>query len=135
MREHYRGLVATLAGAAKQQLVVTDEETEFHLAQNYRAWSLPAYREKYSEYEYSRSTLSAIKTAQTPLTLEGDGVAMAGHEAALVDFPSMNLRMPDSDRRMGKALSALRRRRAGEEGPERARPVRAARRQMAGRYT
>lgn len=107
MREHYRGLVATLAGAAKQQLVVTDEETEFYFAQNYRAWSIPAYREKYSEYEYSRSTLSAIKTAQTPLTLEGDGVAMAGHEAALVDFPSMNLRMPDSDRRMGKALSAL----------------------------
>ena len=128
MREHYRGLVATLAapdgrrlgvefrvfddgfgfrytlpGLAAQSLVVTDERTEFHFAQNYRAWSIPAYREKYSEYEYSRSALSAIQTAQTPLTLEGDGVAMAVHEAALVDFPSMNLRMPEENSRTLKA--------------------------------
>ncbi|WP_062787458.1 glycoside hydrolase family 97 protein [Novosphingobium capsulatum] len=128
MREHYRGLVATLAapdgrklgveirvfddgfgfrytlpGSAQQPLVISDEETEFHFAQNYRAWSIPAYREKYSEYEYSRSALSAIQTAQTPLTLEGDGVALAVHEAALVDFPSMNLRMPDENSRTLKA--------------------------------
>jgi alpha-glucosidase len=128
MREHYRGLNVTvgaadgrrlgiefrvfddgfgfrytLPGAPDQRLIVSDEATEFHFAQNYRAWSIPAYREKYSEYEYSRSALSAIQTAQTPLTLEGDGVAMAVHEAALVDFASMNLRMPEENSRTLKA--------------------------------
>ena len=97
------GFRYTLPGKAADALVVTDEATEFHFAQNYRAWSIPAYREKYSEYEYSRSSLSAIRTAQTPLTLEGDGVAMAVHEAALVDFPSMNLAMPDENSRTLKA--------------------------------
>lgn len=128
MREHYNGLTMTLGAADGRRLgvefrvfddgfgfrytlpgkpadalAVTDEATEFHFAQNYRAWSIPAYREKYSEYEYSRSSLSAIGKAQTPLTLEGDGVAMAVHEAALVDFPSMNLAMPDENSRTLKA--------------------------------
>ncbi|KQN36447.1 alpha-glucosidase [Sphingomonas sp. Leaf407] len=128
MRERYQGLAATVAaadgrqlgveirvfddgfgfrytlpGTRDQALVVSDERTEFHFARNYRAWSIPAYREKFSEYEYSRSALSAIQTAQTPLTLEGDGVAMAVHEAALVDFPSMNLRMPEENSRTLKA--------------------------------
>jgi alpha-glucosidase len=97
------GFRYTLPGKAGDRLVVSDETTEFHFAQNYRAWSIPTYREKYSEYEYSRSALSAIQTAQTPLTLEGDGVAMAVHEAALIDFPSMNLRMPDENTRTLKA--------------------------------
>ncbi|MBJ6120409.1 glycoside hydrolase family 97 protein [Sphingomonas sp. BT553] len=97
------GFRYTLPGAAGDRLIVGDEATEFHFAHNYRAWSIPAYREKYSEYEYSRSALSAIQTAQTPLTLEGDGIALAVHEAALVDFPSMNLRMPDENSRTLKA--------------------------------
>lgn len=97
------GFRYTLPGKDSDRLIVTDEATEFHFAQNYRAWSIPAYREKFSEYEYSRSALSAIQTAQTPLTLEGDGVAMAVHEAALIDFPSMNLRMPEENTRTLKA--------------------------------
>lgn len=97
------GFRYTLPGAAADQLAISDEDTEFHFAQNYRAWSIPAYRDKYSEYEYSRSSLSAIQTAETPFTLEGDGVAMAVHEAALVDFPSMNLRMPEENSRTLKA--------------------------------
>ena len=97
------GFRYTLPGTPDQPMVVSDETSEFHFAQNYRAWSIPAYREKFSEYEYSRSALSAIQTAETPLTLEGKGVAMAIHEAALVDFPSMNLRMPDENSRTLKA--------------------------------
>ncbi len=97
------GFRYTFPGKSYDQLTVSDEETEFHFSQNYRTWSIPAYREKYSEYEYSRSSLSAIQTAQTPLTLEGDGVALAVHEAALVDYSSMNLRMPEENSRTLKA--------------------------------
>ncbi|MDT0507459.1 glycoside hydrolase family 97 protein [Novosphingobium sp. MMS21-SN21R] len=82
-----------LPGDPKDRFVISDEVTQFAFAQNYRAWWIPAYREKFSEYEYSRSALSAVPAVQTPLTLEGDGVAMAVHEAALVDYASMNLRL------------------------------------------
>lgn len=85
------------------RFVITDEETQFAFAQNYRAWWIPAYREKYSEYEYARSALSALSVVQTPLTLEGDGVALAVHEAALVDYASMNLRMVEDNSKTFKA--------------------------------
>ncbi|PTQ13589.1 alpha-glucosidase [Sphingomonas oleivorans] len=85
------------------RFVIMDEATEFAFAQNYRAWWIPAYRDNYSEYEYARSALSALSVVQTPLTLEGDGVAMAVHEAALVDYASMNLRTAKDN---GKTLKA-----------------------------
>lgn len=87
------GFRYVLPGETSDRFVISDEVTQFAFAQNYRAWWIPAYREKFSEYEYSRSALSALPAVQTPLTLEGDGVAMAVHEAALVDYASMNLRL------------------------------------------
>lgn len=87
------GFRYVLPGETSERFVISDEVTQFAFAQNFRAWWIPAYREKYSEYEYSRSALSALPAVQTPLTVEGQGVAMAVHEAALVDYASMNLRL------------------------------------------
>ena len=92
-----------IPGKAGQPYVISNERTQFHFAENFQAWSIPAYREKFSEYEYSRSALSAISTAQTPLTLKGDGFVMAIHEAALMNFASMNLRMVEDNTRTLKA--------------------------------
>lgn len=92
-----------IPGEPDQPYIISDERTEFHFAENFRTWSIPAYRQRFSEYEYSRSALSAISTAQTPLTLEGSGFVMAVHEAALMDYASMNLRMVDDNTRTLKA--------------------------------
>jgi alpha-glucosidase len=92
-----------LPGKPNERFVVSDEVTEFAFSQNYKAWSIPAYREKFSEYEYSRSALSALSVVQTPLTLEGNGLALAIHEAALVDYASMNLRMAADNTKTLKA--------------------------------
>lgn len=95
-----------LPGTPDERFVISDELTQFAFAQNYRAWWIPAYREKFSEYEYARSALSAVSVVQTPFTLEGDGVALAIHEAALVDYASMNLRMiADNTRTLQADLS------------------------------
>ncbi len=92
-----------LPGERTDHFVISDEVTQFAFAQNYRAFWIPAYRKNFSEYEYSRSSLSALSVAQTPLTLTGPGVAMAVHEAALVDYASMNLRMVDDNSKTLKA--------------------------------
>lgn len=97
------GFRYTLPGSADQRFVINDELTQFAFAQNYRTWWIPAYREKFSEYEYARSALSAVSVVQTPFTLEGEGVALAVHEAALVDYASMNLRMVADNARTLKA--------------------------------
>lgn len=53
-----------LPGTPDERFVISDELTQFAFAQNYRAWWIPAYREKFSEYEYSRSALSAVSVVQ-----------------------------------------------------------------------
>ncbi len=90
-------------GGNMNRFIITDELTEFAFHENYRAWWIQSFRPNFSEYEYSRSALSAISVAQTPLVLEGDGVTMAVHEAALVDYASMNLRMPSENSKTLKA--------------------------------
>lgn len=100
------GFRYVLPGESSDSFVISDEITQFAFAQNYRAWWIPAYREKFSEYEYSRSAISALPAVQTPLTIEGDGVAMAIHEAALVNYASMNLRpVADNTRTLKADLS------------------------------
>lgn len=88
---------------ALKDFIIDAELTEFAFAQNYQAWWIPAYRNQRYEYQYLRSAVSSIDVAHTPLTLEGDGVAVAVHEAALVDYASMTLRNIDDNQKVFKA--------------------------------
>ncbi|MEV7090794.1 glycoside hydrolase family 97 protein [Streptomyces sp. NPDC093085] len=72
---------------------VTAEHTEFALPPDATSWSLEAGPDwRADERHYRTAPLTAVETAQTPLTLAvPDGPYMAVHEAALIDYPSMTL--------------------------------------------
>jgi alpha-glucosidase len=86
---------------------ITDELTEFALADNARAWWIPSNwpRKDRSEELYSAGPVSTLDSVQTPLTLETrDGrTFMVIHEANLVDYAKMFLRGP---RMEGRTLHA-----------------------------
>jgi alpha-glucosidase len=69
------------------------ELTEFHLADDPRAWWIPA-NDPTHRYEllYRSSPMSTLPEVHTPLTLETlDGLYLVIHEANLVDYAGMNL--------------------------------------------
>ncbi|HLA70080.1 MAG TPA: glycoside hydrolase family 97 protein [Steroidobacteraceae bacterium] len=78
--------------AASRDVAVVDELTEFRLAGDWDAWWYPARHPDRDEYLYSRAPLYAVNLAETPLTLQGSGLYVSIHEAALVDYASMNLK-------------------------------------------
>src|SRR6266566_4506104 len=86
---------------------ITEELTEFALADNARAWWIASNRPRLdrSEQLYSASPVSVLDSVQTPLTLETrDGrTFIVIHEANLVDYARMNLRGP---RMEGRTLHA-----------------------------
>jgi alpha-glucosidase len=74
---------------------ISDERTEFALAENARAWSIPSNRPRLdrSEQLFTSAPVSTLDSVQTPITLEfrdGHTVAVI-HEADLVDYPRMFL--------------------------------------------
>lgn len=75
---------------------ITDELTEFVLADNSRAWSIPSDRPRMdrSEMLYSSGPVSLLQHVQTPLTLEFTDrkTVMVIHEADLADYARMNLK-------------------------------------------
>ncbi len=83
---------------------ITDELTEFALADPYDAWWIPAYRQNRYEYLYTKSPLADLDTVHTPLTLEptaqlrdsvrggGQSPYISIHESDLTDYASMTLR-------------------------------------------
>ncbi|HEX9922392.1 MAG TPA: glycoside hydrolase family 97 protein [Anaerolineae bacterium] len=74
------------------KLEILDELTEFSLAGDHKAWWIPAYRWNRYEYLYQNSSVSAIDTVHTPLTMEtSNGLYLSIHEAALTDYASMTL--------------------------------------------
>jgi alpha-glucosidase len=77
------------------EFAITDELTQFALADDARAWWIPSSRPRMdrSEMLYSSSPVSVIDSVQTPLTMETrDGrTAIVIHEANLVDYARMNL--------------------------------------------
>ncbi|MFN3668192.1 MAG: glycoside hydrolase family 97 protein [Brevundimonas sp.] len=77
---------------ADEAVAITDERTQFNFIGDLDAWWYPAREKERDEYLYGRSDLNAVILAETPFTLEGDGVYMSVHEAALVGYASMNLR-------------------------------------------
>jgi alpha-glucosidase len=73
-------------------VAIRDELTEFRLVGNWDAWWYPARQPDRDEYLYRRAPLLEVQLAETPLTLQGEGLYLSIHEAALIDFASMNLR-------------------------------------------
>jgi alpha-glucosidase len=71
---------------------ITDELTEFALADDARAWWIPAFQQNRYEYLYRASPVSTLDTVHTPLTLEfRDGLHVVIHEAHLNDYAGMTL--------------------------------------------
>ncbi|MET7751289.1 glycoside hydrolase family 97 catalytic domain-containing protein [Micromonospora sp. NPDC005367] len=72
---------------------VTAERTEFGLDPASRSWSLAAGTDwNADEQHYRDQPLSAVPTAQTPITLAAGNTYMVVHEADLTDYPSMTLK-------------------------------------------
>ena len=76
-------------------LTVTDELTEFRFAEDGVSWSIPGNFNTY-ELLYRELPVSAVENANTPFTFRADGTYGSIHEAALYDFPEMNLYRTDS---------------------------------------
>ncbi len=78
------------------EFAITEELTEFALANDARTWWIPSNRPRLdrSEILYSSSPVSVVDSVQTPLTMETrDGrTFIVIHEANLVDYARMNLR-------------------------------------------
>ncbi|WOE75518.1 glycoside hydrolase family 97 protein [Alterisphingorhabdus coralli] len=69
---------------------ITDELTEFNLADNGTAWWVPAGDWNRYEYIYSETAADAVPTAHSPISFRlNNGVHVALHEAALVDYSGM----------------------------------------------
>ena len=78
------------------QLTVTDELTEFRFAPDGMSWAIPANFETY-ELEYRNLPISSVSDANTPFTFQTDDQVFGSiHEAALYDYPEMNLRRSPS---------------------------------------
>ena len=76
-------------------LTVTDELPEFRFAEDGVSWSIPGNFNTY-ELLYRELPVSAVENANTPFTFRVDGTYGSIHEAALYDFPEMNLYRTDS---------------------------------------
>lgn len=89
---------------ALRQFNIAEELTEFTLAADATAWWIPALEWNRKEYVYKRTPLVEVGFAQTPMTLRtDDGLHIAFHEAALVDYSAMNL-VRAEDRRFRASL-------------------------------
>lgn len=71
---------------------IVEELTQFRVLGNGRAWWAPAYESNREEYLYNDTPITGVGTAQTPFTIRrDDGIHVAIHEAALVDYSGMNV--------------------------------------------
>jgi alpha-glucosidase len=77
---------------AGESVAIRDELTEFRLVGDWDAWWYPARQPDRDEYLYRRAPLLDVQLAETPLTMQSDGLYLSIHEAALIDYASMNLR-------------------------------------------
>ncbi len=71
---------------------IVEELTQFRVLGTGRAWWAPAYESNREEYLYNDTPITGVGTAQTPFTIRrDDGIHIAIHEAALVDYSGMNV--------------------------------------------
>ena len=92
------------------EFAITEELTEFALANDARTWWIPSNRPRLdrSEMLYSSSPVSVVDSVQTPVTMETrDGSTfIVIHEANLVDYARMNLRGSRMENRTLRAALA-----------------------------
>ncbi|HVR81217.1 MAG TPA: glycoside hydrolase family 97 protein [Luteimonas sp.] len=82
-----------------KDVVIDDELTEFDVASPATAWWIPAGEWNRYEYLYKKTPLAEVGQAHTPMTVKTeDGLYIAFHEAALVDYASMWLRRVEGQR-------------------------------------
>jgi len=75
-----------------KEVKIGEELTEFSLAEPATVWWIPAFEWNREEYLYHRTPAEEVGDAQTPMTVRTDnGLHIAFHEAALVDYSGMNL--------------------------------------------
>lgn len=80
-------------------VIIDDELTEFTVLPEATAWWIPGGEWNRYEYLYNRTPLTEVGQAHTPMTIRTrDGVHIAFHEAALVDYASMWLRRVEGQR-------------------------------------
>jgi alpha-glucosidase len=81
------------------EAIIDDELTEFAIAPESTAWWIPAGEPIHYEYLYQRTPLREVPLVHTPMTLRShDGLHVAIHEAALVDYAGMWLRRTEGQR-------------------------------------
>ncbi|MBD8527089.1 glycoside hydrolase family 97 protein [Pseudomarimonas arenosa] len=81
------------------ELIIDDELTEFVIAAPATAWWIPAGEWNRYEYLYNKTPVEQVGQAHTPMTLKtDDGLYLAFHEAALVDYAGMWLRRVEGRR-------------------------------------
>jgi alpha-glucosidase len=82
------------AQPALGEFVVQDELTEFVVAEDAKAWSIPANRPAPDRQEqlYTSGPVTTLDSVLTPLTIQtGWGAHLVIHEAALEDYAGMDL--------------------------------------------
>ncbi|MEZ5681811.1 MAG: glycoside hydrolase family 97 protein [Erythrobacter sp.] len=78
---------------------IAEELTEFNIASDGIAWSIPAGDWNRYEYLYSDTPISSLSTVHTPVTMVlENGTHLSFHEAALVDYSGMWLKRMDGTR-------------------------------------
>ncbi|MBU0825501.1 MAG: glycoside hydrolase family 97 protein [Alphaproteobacteria bacterium] len=78
---------------------IDDELTEFNIAGNAEAWWTPAGEWNRYEYPYNRTPANQVGTAHSPISFRrDDGLHIAIHEAALVDYAGFWLQRIDGQR-------------------------------------
>lgn len=111
-----------LAQKGVDSVIILEENTEFQLRGDHTAWWLPADWDSY-EHLYNTTPVSKIDALQhknapglghtsimdnavhTPVTLRTqDGVHLSIHEAALLDYASMTLKVDTAQRKMTSQL-------------------------------
>jgi alpha-glucosidase len=82
-----------------QDVIIEDELTEFVVAAPATAWWIPGGEWNRYEYLYQKTPLDQVTQVHTPITIRtDDGLHIAIHEAALVDYSSMWLRRAEGQR-------------------------------------
>jgi alpha-glucosidase len=77
---------------------IAEELTQFAFAEPATAWWNTAFEWNREEYLFQETPLSAVGTAQTPITMKlASGTHVALHEAALVDYSAMNVAKVDGN--------------------------------------
>ena len=84
---------ATAAGV--DSLTIVGDKTYFNFAQDGLSWSIGSYFSGY-ELPYRELAISEVENANTPFTFRMGDVYASIHEAALYDFPEMNIYRQDS---------------------------------------